>query len=128
MDDLKNQLNEKVVQEMSKIQKPAPTKIVSAKSQKIAKSAEKIGGMAKEEQTQIEKTSVRTVEPSAPKKAAVQKTYSVSEFSAMTYLTDFGVMDWLKKGRLRGIRDENGDWRVDSSNLELPNIKRLLRE
>lgn len=124
----KNQLNVKVVQKMSNIQKPAPTKIVSAKSQNGAKSAEKIAGKAKEEQAQIEKVSAPTVEPSAPKKTALQKTYSVSEFSAMTYLTDFGVTDWLKKGRLQGIQDENGDWRVESSNLELPNIKRLLRE
>jgi hypothetical protein len=124
----KNQHTVKVAQEMSKIQKPAPTKIVSAKSQKVAKSAKKIAVKAKEEQTQIEKAPVRTVEPSVPKKAAAQKTYSVSEFSAMTYLTDFGVTDWLKKGRLQGRRDENGDWRIDSSNLELPNIKRLLRE
>jgi hypothetical protein len=57
-----------------------------------------------------------------------KKTYSVSEFSAMTYLTDFGVMDWLKKGRLKGMQDETGEWRIDAANLEITNIKRLLRE
>ena len=48
----KNQHHAKVVQEMSKIQKPAPTKIVSAKSQKVAKSAKKIAGKAKDEPTE----------------------------------------------------------------------------
>jgi predicted site-specific integrase-resolvase len=124
----KNQLHAKVVQEIAKIQKPPPAKIVSAKTQSVTKSAEKITGKAKDEQIQIERAPARTAEPSSPKRAAAQKTYSVSEFSAMTYLTDFGVTDWLKKGRLQGIQDENGDWRVDSSNLERPNIKRLLRE
>ena len=46
----------------------------------------------------------------------------------MTYLTDFGVMDWLKKGRIKGIQDETGEWRIDAANLEILNIKRLLRD
>ena len=45
----------------------------------------------------------------------------------MTYLTEFGVRDWLKKGLLKGTRSEDGEWYVDAASLENPNIKRLLR-
>ena len=55
------------------------------------------------------------------------KTYSVEELSAMTYLTPFGVTDWLKKGLLTGRKDDRGRWRVDAANLESDRVKRLLR-
>ena len=35
------------------------------------------------------------------------KAYSIAEFSQMTYLTDFGVEDFLKKGRLNGASGDN---------------------
>ncbi|MDJ0720283.1 MAG: helix-turn-helix domain-containing protein [Desulfobacterales bacterium] len=73
--------------------------------------------------------------PEAPSPAAAQPTpaarrtrgYSVAEFSAMTYLTESGVLDWLKKGRLKGTQSENGDWRVDAANLDTPHMKHLVR-
>jgi hypothetical protein len=53
--------------------------------------------------------------------------YSVAEFAEMTYLTERGVLLWLKEGRLRGTKDDVGQWRVLADNLEDPNVKRLLR-
>lgn len=64
--------------------------------------------------------------PNAPA-ARPGQTYSVAEFSAMTYLTEYGVRDWLKKGLLKGIQSEDGQWRVDAASLETPHIKRLVR-
>jgi hypothetical protein len=54
--------------------------------------------------------------------------FTVEEFAAMTYLTESGVENWLKTGRLIGRRDEAGGWRVDAANLERPDIRRLLRK
>jgi predicted site-specific integrase-resolvase len=63
----------------------------------------------------------------AAQPATTGASYSVSEFSAMTYLTPFGVSEWLKKGILSGCRDADGNWRVDAGNLESERIKRLRR-
>jgi hypothetical protein len=52
---------------------------------------------------------------------------TVSEFSARTYLTEVGVVQWLKNGRLQGIRFPGGEWRVAAASLELPFLKHLLR-
>lgn len=61
-------------------------------------------------------------------KAPANKTaYSVSEFAAMTYLTEKGVMDWLKSGRLKGRMGSTGEWSVDAGNLQAREISRLVR-
>ena len=72
--------------------------------------------------------------PAAPKKekpvkdrTAAAKTYTIVEFAAMTYLTEKGVRDWLKQGRLAGQRDQKGDWQLDAANLDKPDVKRLVR-
>jgi hypothetical protein len=52
----------------------------------------------------------------------------VSEFAAMTYLTEKGVSEWLRIGRLQGIRLENGELQVSASNLQVPDISRLVRK
>jgi hypothetical protein len=57
-----------------------------------------------------------------------QKTYSIAEFADITYLTEKGVAEWLKAGLLTGNQDSGGAWRVDAGNLEVPNVKRLVRE
>jgi len=62
-----------------------------------------------------------------PKPAKAAKFFSVAEFADMTYLTENGVMQWLKQGLLKGQQDEKGDWQVEASNLEVPNVKRLVR-
>ena len=62
-----------------------------------------------------------------PENPPAEKTYSVSEFAAMTYLTEKGVSEWLRIGRLQGIRRENGELHVSASNLQVPGISRLVR-
>lgn len=57
-----------------------------------------------------------------------EKTYSVSEFEAMTYLTEKGVSEWLKSGKLKGVKTESGEWRLLASNLQVPSISRLVRK
>jgi hypothetical protein len=65
--------------------------------------------------------------PRGASPASGVKSYSMAEFSAMTYLTEFGVRDWLKKGRLQGFQSDDGEWRIDAASLEAPHIKHLVR-
>ena len=74
--------------------------------------------------------------PSTPQKTTPTKStpkprassvYSVPEFSAMTYLTESGVVQWLKLGRLQGAQAPGGEWQVDAASLVLPGIQHLLR-
>jgi hypothetical protein len=67
--------------------------------------------------------------PDKPAKAITTagKMYTVAEFAAMTYLTELGVKEWLKQGRLSGQQAAGGQWQVDAASLELPNVKRLVR-
>jgi hypothetical protein len=46
----------------------------------------------------------------------------------MTYLTEKGVSEWLKIGRLQGIKTEAGEWRVLDGYLKAPDISRLVRK
>lgn len=74
---------------------------------------------------------VETVTPAAssrPEPSPAEKTYSIPEFAAMTYLTEKGVSEWLKTGRLQGVKTEAGEWRVLDSNLRVPDISRLARK
>ena len=66
-----------------------------------------------------------TTEPEA---RSEEKTYTISEFAAMTYLTEMGVAEWLKTGRIKGGQNPNGEWRVLDCNLQVPDITRLLRK
>ena len=63
----------------------------------------------------------------SPKAGTEGTSYSIQEFSDMTYLTPWGVQQWLKDGRLKKTVDAGGQLRVDGSNLDNPDIKRLLR-
>ena len=63
----------------------------------------------------------------AAKSAKAAKSFSVGEFANLTYLTENGVMQWLKQGLLKGQQDAKGDWQIDASNLEVPTVKRLVR-
>ena len=120
----KSELKQKAVQQMAKSKKPLP----SRRSPKEPVSSEKTTAEAKTVKDQIQNEAPQPAEAPAPKATIQKKTYTVAEFSAMTYLTDFGVMDWLKKGRIKGLQDESGEWRIDAANLEITNIKRLLRD
>ena len=59
--------------------------------------------------------------------APAAASYSVAEFSALTYLTETGVLRWLKCGRLMGERAEDGSWTVKAESLELPQLRHLIR-
>lgn len=65
---------------------------------------------------------------SAPVPPSAERTYSVEEFAAMTYLTETGVAEWLKRGRLQGRQADGGKWIVFESNLQVPDISRLVRK
>ena len=117
-----SQLEAKVVRELGKPPTPAKAKKPStpAAAPPPAKTA-----------NPVRIAPVPVPEPSAgdgPKEPSAEKTYSVSEFAAMTYLTEKGVGEWLKIGRLRGIRQENGELRVSANNLQVPDISRLVRK
>ena len=94
--------------------------------------------MAKKEQKKpSKKPRAKTAAPAkkaaAPKKKATPKStkatksLSVAEFVDMTYLTENGVMQWLQQGLLIGQQNAKGDWQIEASNLEVPNVKRLVR-
>ena len=94
---------------------PAPKKkTAKPASRKIAADAKKSDSPKKEKQV-------------AAKQKAKLKTYTVTEFSDMTYLTKHGVTEWLKQGLLAGQQNENGEWLIDATNLDVPNVKRLVR-
>lgn len=65
--------------------------------------------------------------PDKPESRTEEKTYTIPEFAAMTYLTEKGVAEWLKTGRIKGIQAENGQWRVLERNLQVADISRLVR-
>lgn len=77
------------------------------------------------------RTPAKTAKPKASAKTAKPahsaKSFSVQEFSDMTYLTAFGVEKWLKEGRLTGVVNASGQKRIDAANLENPLLKRLVR-
>ena len=72
--------------------------------------------------------------PPAPEPATVAsqpapagQSMSVAEFSAKTYLTESGVLQWLKRGRLQGHQASGGEWRIDAASLASPYLRHLLR-
>jgi len=64
----------------------------------------------------------------APTAEPAEESYSIPEFAAMTYLTEKGVAEWLKIGRLKGVQAASGEWRVFGRNLQVPDIARLVRK
>lgn len=80
---------------------------------------------------------MESASPQAPAKAKPGKAasgapaghavLSVAEFSARTYLTDAGVIQWLRDGRLQGRQTSGGEWQIDAASLDLPGIQHLLR-
>jgi hypothetical protein len=104
-------------------------KKAGAKAKKAAaptKKVTKVAAPAKKAATPATKAAAPE-KKATPKPAKAAKFFSVAEFADMTYLTENGVMQWLKQGLLKGWQDEKGDWQVDTSNLEVPNVKRLVR-
>ena len=81
----------------------------------------------KKEKSSVKKAAAKP-EASEPKARSYGKTLSVEQFSAMTYLTEFGVLKWVKQGKLSSTRDGSGQPRIDASNLDNPSMKHLIRQ
>lgn len=74
------------------------------------------------------KTSASVIKKTTEVKNFYKSDYSVGEFCKITYLTEFGILTWLKNGKIKGHRDDHGNWRIDAESLSLPNLKHLLRD
>ena len=86
-----------------------------------------MGAKAKKTAAPAKKAAAPAKKAAAPKSAKAAKSFSVAEFADMTYLTENGVMQWLQQGLLKGQQNAKGGWQVDAANLEVPNVKRLVR-
>ena len=125
---------------MAKKEQKKPSKKTQTKG---AVKAKKAGAKAKKAAAPAKKTPKPAAKPkkaSPPvKKIAAEKetagskakkttkSFSIAEFADMTYLTENGVRMWLKQGLLKGQQDAEGEWQIDASNLDVPNVKRLVR-
>ena len=129
-----SQLAAKVVRELGKPPKPPKAKRPStpAAAPTPAKAAKPVRrAPAPSPAPPVPAAPVPPPEPAIatrPENPPAEKTYSVSEFAAMTYLTAKGVSEWLKSGKLKGVKTESGEWRVLESNLQAPSISRLVRK
>ena len=107
-----DQLKAKAVKELRKSgKKPAGKKTVKSAPKQI---------------TSIKPASAKKEAPATSKKTT-NKTYSIAEFASLTYLTEFGVQEWLKEGRLTGQQAPGGEWQIEAANLDAPAIKHLVR-
>ena len=101
------------VKGLSKKTKPSP-------KEKAPKAAPKKAAAAK-------KSAAPKKDKPAAAKPSAGKTIPLADFVGMTYLTEAGVKDWLRQGRLKGLQNDSGEWLIDAANLEVPDIKRLVR-
>lgn len=137
---LSSQLESKIVRDLGTSRKPAKPKkrsktAAAVKSIKAPAPRTSAPSPPKKPAATSPKTKVvpaaATTEPVAaprPHPLPEEQTYSIAEFATMTYLTEKGVCEWLKIGRLQGIKTEAGDWRVLESNLKVSDISRLVRK
>jgi len=115
-----------------KASKAVPKKAAAAKKSAAPKKAKPA---AAKKPAAPKKTKAAAVKKSAaPKKAkpakaktSTAKTIPLTDFVNMTYLTENGVKEWLKQGRLTGLQADSGEWMIEAANLEVPDIKRLMR-
>lgn len=138
---LKSQLNVKAVKELSS---PSGKKTTVKRKQNAAGKGQKSASPASQKAVAKKKPAPKKVKTTSKRKAAAVvadkktiqtkkpsttsgKYYSISEFCDMTYLTEFGITDWLKKGFLIGERESDGQWRVNADSLELSRMRRLIR-
>jgi outer membrane biosynthesis protein TonB len=108
---------------MAKKEQKKPSKKPQTKG---APKAKKMGAKVKKTAAPAKKTAAPK-KKATPKSAKAAKSFSVAEFADMTYLTEHGVMQWLKQGLLKGQQNARGDWQIEASNLQVPNVKRLVR-
>ena len=115
-----------------KASKSVPKKAAAAKKAAAPKKAK---AAAAKKSAPPKKTKAAAAKKAAPpKKAKPAKTKApagkaipLADFIGMTYLTENGAKEWLRQGRLTGSQDNSGQWLIDASNLEVPDIKRLIR-
>ena len=100
--------------------KSQPKKGKSAPKKKTSKSVPKKAAAAKKS------APPKKAKPAAAK-TSVAKTIPLADFVRMTFLTENGVREWLKQGRLTGQQNESGEWVIDAASLEVPGVKRLVR-
>ncbi len=105
--------------------KSAPKKKTSKSAPKKAAAAKQSAGPKKAKPAAAKKSAAP--QKAKPAKAPVGKAIPLADFVGMTYLTENGAKKWLRQGRLTGTQDDTGQWLVDASNLEIPDIKRLVR-
>ena len=91
------------------------------------KPKKKAAGSALKKAPAGKQAAAKKEKPAKAKKSA-GKTYTLAEFAALTYLTERGVGEWLKQGRITGQRGAGGEWKIDAANLEAPDVKRLVRD
>lgn len=104
----------------------APAKKAAAPKKKTAAAAKKATAPQKRAVAATPKAATPQ-KPAAAQSPKAVKSFSVTQFAEMTYLTENGVRQWLQQGLLKGQQDAKGNWQVEASNLEVPNIKRLVR-
>jgi excisionase family DNA binding protein len=126
-----SQLKAKAVRELEKSATPAKGK-KAAKPALAPKAARPAKVAAARPATPLRPVAPATATPEPPAAPAVPsptgRAYTVAEFAAMTYLTENGVAEWLKSGRLMGRQEAGGQWVVFESNLQEPDISRLVRK
>jgi len=55
------------------------------------------------------------------------KPFTIEQFARVTYLTEYGIQQWLKNGRLTGSVDPDGSWLIDANNLSRPELSHIVR-
>ena len=107
--------------------KPAPKKKASKSVPKKAAAAKKSAPPKKAKPAAAKKSAPLKKAKPAKAKTSTAKTIPLADFVSMTYLTENGVKEWLKQGRLTGLQADSGEWMIEAANLEVPDIKRLMR-
>ena len=107
--------------------KAAPKKKPSKSAPKKATAAKKAAAPKKAKPAAAKKSAPPKKAKAAKAKTPAGKTIPLADFVSMTYLTENGVKEWLKQGRLTGLQGDSGEWMIEAANLELPDVKRLLR-
>ena len=118
--------------------KSQPKKGKAAPKKKASKSAPKKAAAAKKPAAPKKAKPAAAKKAAAPKKSAPPKKTKAAKapagkgipldkFVSMTYLTENGAKEWLRQGRLTGTQDGSGQWVIDAANLEVPDVKRLVR-
>ena len=115
-----------------KASKAAPKKAAAAKKTAAPKkakpaAAKKVAPPKKAKSAAVKKPAPPQKAKPAREKASTGKTIPLADFVNMTYLTENGVKEWLRQGRLTGLQADSGEWMIEAANLEVPDIKRLMR-